>query len=74
MSLDQEPAKDVMNRFMWVNEDTMRVISREGTEMIIDVKGDFKQVEYNMIPLFDKEEIKDPLRHFYKNRKPLTVS
>jgi hypothetical protein len=42
MNLNDEPAKDVLNRFMWKDENTIRVISKEGIEMIIDIKDNFK--------------------------------
>lgn len=36
MNLDEESALEIMNRFKWVDEDTIRVINQEGIEKIID--------------------------------------
>lgn len=74
MNLIDDPSTVIMNRFKWINDDTIKVISKEGIEMIIDMKDNFKEIESNIIPLFDQEEVKDPLRSYYTNRKPLTVS
>lgn len=38
------------------------------------MQDNYKEIEYNIIPLFDVEEIKDPLRNFYNNRSSLAVS
>jgi hypothetical protein len=38
------------------------------------MKNEFKEIEYNVIPLFSTDELKDPLRNYYTNRKPLAVA
>ncbi len=53
MNLNDELPNVVMNRFKWVNEDTFRIINKEGIEKIINLKSGYKEKEYNMIPLFD---------------------
>lgn len=69
MDLDEEPASEIMNRFKWVNEDTIRIINHEGIEKIIALKeGQLVEIEFNVIPLFDNHEIKNPLRHYFTNR------
>ena len=62
-----------MNRFKWVDSHSIRVINAEGLEKIVDMKENFAEVSYNKIPLYDKRELKDPLRHFFTNREPLSV-
>lgn len=72
--MDLEPASEIMNRFKWVDDDTIRIINHEGIEKIVDLKDNqLLEIEYNVIPLFDNLEIKHPLRHFYTNRSPLAV-
>ena len=63
-----------MNRFKWVNEHTIRIINRDGIEMLIDMKDNYKEIDYNVVPLFDKTELEEPVRSYYFNRNPLTVS
>jgi len=69
MDLESEPAHEIMNRFKWVDEETIRLINFEGIEKIIDLKSrSLDEIEYNVIPLFDNQEVKNPIRHFYTNR------
>jgi len=54
MDLESEPAHEIMNRFKWVDEETIRLINFEGIEKIIDLKSrSLDEIEYNVIPLFD---------------------
>ena len=50
------------------------MISVEGIELIIDMRSGYKQVEYNMIPLFDQEEISTPINSYFANRPSLSVN
>lgn len=69
MDLETEPAHEIMNRFKWVDEETIRLINNEGIEKIIDLKSvHLDEIEYNVIPLFDNHEIRNPIRHYYSNR------
>lgn len=74
MDPNKEEVSVVMNRFKWVDDNTIRIINREGIEKIIDIKDNYREVEYNIIPLFPMHEIKDPQADFYTNRKSLDVS
>lgn len=74
MNLDEENPKVIMNRFKFVNDHVIKVINKEGIEKILDMKNNFMEVNFNMIPLFDNSEFKDPIRSYYQNRKPLAVS
>lgn len=74
MDLDQESAIEIMNRFKWVDEETIRIINNEGIEKIIDLKSSkLEEIEYNVIPLFDNSEYKNPMRHYYSNKQNLEV-
>lgn len=69
-----ENPKEVMNRFEWIDKNTIRMINKEGVEKIVDIQNDCSEVEYNVIPLFNNEEIKNPLRHYFTNRTPLNIN
>ena len=69
MNLDNEPASEIMNRFKWIDDETIRIINHEGIEKLVYLKDrELIEIEYNVIPLFDNHEIKNPLRHFYTNK------
>lgn len=44
-----------MRRLRWLDEDKLHIINEEGIERIIDTTNDFKEIEFNFIPLYDKE-------------------
>ncbi len=64
-----------MNRFKWVDDSTIRIINSEGIEKILAIRGEFlDEIEYNVIPLFDNKDMKNPLKHYFSNRESLSVS
>lgn len=71
MDYKNEKPVDIMNRFMWINKDRIRIVNKEGVEKLIELRNGFEEIEYNMIPLFDNNEIKKNLAHYYKNRSSL---
>ncbi|CDW71887.1 wd-40 repeat protein [Stylonychia lemnae] len=74
MDLNLEPASEIMNRFKWVDDETIKIINHEGIEKIVYLRGmELIEIEYNVIPLFDNHEIKSPLRHYYTNKSQLSV-
>ena len=70
----KENPKEIMNRFLWMDDHTIRLINKEGIEKIIDLENNFKEIEYNVIPLFDANEFKDPNSHYFKNRSSLAIT
>lgn len=60
MNFKTEKLNEVASRFVWMDNDTIEVISSEGIQRKIDIveeKGkpvQFKEVEFNVIPLFDQ--------------------
>jgi hypothetical protein len=50
---DVESPKDSMNRFLWIDKDTIKIINREGIEKTIFMPENFKEIEFNVIPLFN---------------------
>lgn len=55
MNSKNENFVDVAHRFKWVDNDTVRIINHEGIERLIDVNNGFKELEFNVIPLYNKE-------------------
>lgn len=43
----------------WLDYSTVLVINTEGVEKIINVDLDFKEVAYNLRPLFDDKDIEE---------------
>ena len=74
MDMGEEPASEIMNRFQWIDEERIRLINKEGIEKIVDMTNNFEEVEFNFIPLFNNDQVKDPLRHYFTNKKPLDIS
>ena len=71
----EEEAHEIMNRFLWIDKNTIKIMNKEGIEKILDVSNKFQEVEYNKIPLYNNDEVReDPLNHYYKNRKSLQIS
>lgn len=55
MNANEEPIADVARRFRWLTEDLLHIINHEGIERIVDIAEGFKEVQFNFIPLYDKE-------------------
>jgi hypothetical protein len=53
----------VANRFMWIDNDTVKIVSEEGIERLVDLKNNFKEIEFNRIPLYDPARSTD--NHYY---------
>ncbi len=52
MSAEGESHTSVAQRFMWVDNDTLRIVNPEGIERLVDLKNNFKEIEFNRIPMF----------------------
>ncbi len=57
MDFTAESARDIMNRFIWIDKSQIKIINKEGIEKIVDLEHNFEEVEYNVIPLFENSEI-----------------
>jgi hypothetical protein len=57
-------------RFMWVDNDTIRVANNEGIERLVDLKNNFKEIEFNVIPMFNKEWSNETFNHHYHDAPP----
>jgi len=38
MDLESEPASEIMNRFKWIDDETIRIINHEGIENLVYLK------------------------------------
>jgi hypothetical protein len=56
MSNKTEDMKHVINRFAWVDNETIKIISKDGIERLINISNDFKEIQFNIIPMFDRKE------------------
>jgi hypothetical protein len=56
MSNETENMKHVINRFSWINNDMIKIISKDGIERLIDIKQNFKEIQFNIIPMFNRED------------------
>jgi hypothetical protein len=74
MNPAKEKPHQLMFRFKWVDSDTIKIINKEGIEKKIDLKDNFKEIEFNIVPLFDSKTVKDPTLNFYTNRPSLCIS
>lgn len=55
MSSEGDTSITAALRFMWVDNDTVRIVNPEGIERLVDLKNNFKEIEFNKIPLFKPE-------------------
>jgi hypothetical protein len=44
----------IAHRFMWIDNDTIKLVNDEGIERLVDLKNNFREIEFNRIPMFDK--------------------
>jgi len=56
MNYHHESMKAATNRFAWIDNTTFKMVSSDGIERIIDITNNFKEVEFNVIQMYDKEK------------------
>ena len=54
MNTKEENYKYVINRFAWIDNYTIKIISQDGIERLLDVNNNFQEIAYNVIPMYDK--------------------
>jgi hypothetical protein len=42
----------IAEMFMWMDNDRVKVVSKEGIEKIVDIRDGFKEISYAAVPLF----------------------
>ena len=47
-----EDYNDIAHRFKWVDNETIRVVNTEGIERLVDLKNNYKEIEFNVIPMY----------------------
>ena len=52
LSEDRNPFTTIC-RMLWVDNKTLKVVSEEGSEKVLDVENDLKCIAHNEIPLFN---------------------
>lgn len=55
MDANKEDMRYLINRFAWVDNNTFRIVSQDGIERLVDIKDNFKEIQFNVIPLYNKE-------------------
>lgn len=58
MSCKDEPALQIINRFAWRDNKTLKLISTDGIERLVDITNKFKEVEFNVIPMYEGDKCK----------------
>lgn len=48
---------------MWIDNDTVKIVNTEGIERLVDLKNNFKEIEFNRIPMFNRDWSID--NHYY---------
>lgn len=56
------------HRFQWIDNDTIKVLNEEGIERLVDLKRNFKEIEFNRIPMYDNMVPNEC--HFYHDLVP----
>lgn len=82
MNCKIENHEEVAARFMWVGNDTLKIISKEGIERKIRIvksatiedRYEFKEIAFNVIPLFDNfTELRKETHYFYNKGERTTI-
>lgn len=55
MNSKSEDIKHVINRFAWIDNFKFKIVSSNGIERIVDIRDNFKEIEFNVIPMYDSE-------------------
>lgn len=71
MSAEDEPFLDVLNRFIWIDNQTIKIVNHEGVERLFDLTKNFREIEFNIIPIYDRTLCKNG--HVYFNRPELAL-
>ncbi len=56
MNTHHESAITVINRFAWRDNKILKLISHDGIERLVDITNKFKEVEFNVIPMYEGEK------------------
>jgi hypothetical protein len=81
MDPESDSIDKLMFRFKWVDENTIQIINQEGIEKKVDMKNNFAEIAFNVIPLYEQKQKEDALQdkmhfnqfNFYTNRPSLEI-
>ncbi len=65
MNMQDEPISEIMKRFKWIDDYTIRLVNKEGIEKIIDLNSNCSEVSYNVVPLFKNKDFLLQGQNFY---------
>ncbi len=68
MNPEKEDVLLVARRFKWVDDSTIRIMSKEGFEKTLGILEDFSKISYCSVPMFDYEDFKNNPYHIYYER------
>lgn len=49
----REKKQSVINRFLWIDNRTIKIMSKDGIEKKVDIENNFAEIEFNKVPLLD---------------------
>ena len=55
MNAHYEDLKYIYNRFGWIDNERIKLVSSDGIEKIVHVKNNFKEERTNAIPMYDRK-------------------
>lgn len=56
MNSKHEDPVTVINRFAWRDNSIIKLISHDGIERLVDITNRFKEVQFNVIPMYEGEK------------------
>ena len=56
MNPNKELVVNIAKKFKWVDNERIRIINNEGIEKIVDINKGFKEEEYAVVPMFEREQ------------------
>ena len=72
---DNSSLQSIMRRFIFVDNETIKLISQDGLEKIISIAdGKFEEISFNKVPRFSDDQVDDLADggHFYYKKAPLS--
>lgn len=71
MEFHEDEFMNVALRFTWIDNETVKIVNPEGIERLVDLKNNFKEIEFNRIPLYDPTWTgPEHCRHYYLDPPP----
>ena len=55
MKYSKDDNKEIIRRMLWIDNEHIKLLNRDGIEKIVDFTKGFKEKAYNVITCFDPE-------------------